>query len=103
MNKKERLQEEKKKTEQLLKKVGFTGKRGKSYSTLPDYKLDCNGIPMQDTPPCSNNFEPIVDKKKLKQEDIDKVSKKVTIAPAYNKGPYMVISRSDVETAGRKV
>jgi hypothetical protein len=30
-------------------------------------------------------------------------SKKFTIVPAYNKGPYMVVSKSDLLTAGRKV
>ena len=30
-------------------------------------------------------------------------SKKFTIVPAYNKGPYMVVSKSDLKTAGRKV
>jgi len=30
-------------------------------------------------------------------------SKNFTIAPAYNKGPYMVIAREDIKTAGRKV
>ena len=30
-------------------------------------------------------------------------SKNFTIVPAYNKGPYMVVSKSDLKTAGRKV
>ena len=30
-------------------------------------------------------------------------SKSYTIAPAYNKGPYMVVNNSDLKTAGRKV
>jgi hypothetical protein len=30
-------------------------------------------------------------------------SKNWTIVPAYNKGPYMVVSKSDLKTAGRKV
>ena len=30
-------------------------------------------------------------------------SKNFTIAPAYNKGPYMVIAKEDIKTAGRKV
>ncbi len=30
-------------------------------------------------------------------------SKKFTIVPAYNKGPYMVVSKSDLKTAGKKV
>ena len=30
-------------------------------------------------------------------------SKKCTIAPAYNKGPYMVVAREDIKTAGKKV
>ena len=30
-------------------------------------------------------------------------SKNFTIVPAYNKGPYMVVYKSDLKTAGRKV
>ena len=30
-------------------------------------------------------------------------SKQYTIAPAYNKGPYMVVAKEDIKTAGRKV
>tara|TARA_Y100000590_G_scaffold196631_1_gene223248 strand:- start:9573 stop:9944 length:372 start_codon:yes stop_codon:yes gene_type:complete len=30
-------------------------------------------------------------------------SKNWTIVPAYNKGPYMVVSKSDLKTAGKKV
>ena len=30
-------------------------------------------------------------------------SKNWTIAPAYNKGPYMVVAKEDIKTAGRKV
>ena len=30
-------------------------------------------------------------------------SKNFTIAPAYNKGPYMVVNKSDLKTAGRKI
>ena len=30
-------------------------------------------------------------------------SKAYTVAPAYNKGPYMVVAKEDIKTAGRKV
>ena len=30
-------------------------------------------------------------------------SKNFTVAPAYNKGPYMVVAKEDIKTAGRKV
>ena len=30
-------------------------------------------------------------------------SKNFTIVPAYNKGPYMVVNKSDLKTAGRKL
>ena len=30
-------------------------------------------------------------------------SKNFTIVPAYNKGPYMVVNKNDLKTAGRKV
>ena len=31
------------------------------------------------------------------------VSKQYSIVPAYNKGPYMVVSKQDLKTAGKKV
>ena len=31
------------------------------------------------------------------------ISKQYSILPAYNKGPYMVVSKGDLKTAGRKV
>ena len=39
---------------------------------------------------------------KSKMERIE-VSKQYSIVPAYNKGPYMVVSKEDLKTAGRKV
>ena len=31
------------------------------------------------------------------------VSKQYSIVPAYNKGPYMVVAKEDLKTAGKKV
>lgn len=41
----------------------------------------------------------------IKQDNSWKIeiSKQYTIVPAYNKGPYMVVPKSDLKTAGRKV
>ena len=39
---------------------------------------------------------------KEQQERIE-ISKQYSIVPAYNKGPYMVVSREDLKTAGKKV
>ena len=39
---------------------------------------------------------------KTQMERIE-VSKQYSIVPAYNKGPYMVVSKDDLKTAGRKV
>jgi len=39
---------------------------------------------------------------KEKQERLA-VSSQYSIVPAYNKGPYMVVSKSDLKTAGKKV
>lgn len=55
--------------------------------------------------PSKESMEPIVPNGidwKQTQERLE-VSKKYTIAPAYNKGPYMVVSNSDIKTAGRKI
>ena len=39
---------------------------------------------------------------KTQMERIE-VSKQYSIVPAYNKGPYMVVGKEDLKTAGRKV
>ena len=39
---------------------------------------------------------------KQAQERIE-ISKQYTIVPAYNKGPYMVVSKKELKTAGRKI
>ena len=55
--------------------------------------------------PSKESMEPVAPNGidwKQKQERIE-VSKKYTIAPAYNKEPYMVVSNSDIKTAGRKI
>ena len=39
---------------------------------------------------------------KEQQERIE-ISKQYAIVPAYNKGPYMVVSKEDLKTAGKKV
>jgi len=42
---------------------------------------------------------------RLKRDDRERleVSSQYSIAPAYNKGPYMVIAKEDLKTAGKKV
>lgn len=39
---------------------------------------------------------------KEQQERLE-ISRQYSIAPAYNKGPYMVVAREDLKTAGKKV
>lgn len=39
---------------------------------------------------------------KQRQERLE-VSRQYSIVPAYNKGPYMVVGKEDLKTAGRKV
>jgi len=39
---------------------------------------------------------------KQRQERLE-VSKQYSVVPAYNKGPYMVVGKEDLKTAGRKV
>src|SRR5210317_461109 len=39
---------------------------------------------------------------KQRQERLE-ISKQYSIVPAYNKGPYMVVGKEDLKTAGRKV
>ncbi len=51
--------------------------------------------------PCSNNIGTAGTKpdNRWKLE----ASRKFTIMPAYNKGPYMVVNSSDLKTAGKKI
>jgi len=39
---------------------------------------------------------------KQRQERLE-ISKQYSIVPAYNKGPYMVVGKEDLKTAGRKI
>lgn len=95
MTKAERLAKAERDHEKFLKRVGYTGT--KSYrAPFPSYKCEDRGLP-----PTSDVICAIVTKSELaKQERIER-SKKYTVAPAYNKSGYMVISKNDVKDIGR--
>ena len=52
-------------------------------------------------PQCSNNI--VSGGTKPDNSWKIEASKNFTIVPAYNKGPYMVVNKSDLKTAGRKI
>lgn len=73
-----------------------------------DYRLVDNSVYRRESPqvPSHGDSKVVANAKGIdwkEQKERLEISKQYTIAPAYNKGPYMVVSRSDVKTAGRKI
>lgn len=66
-----------------------------SPNSIPVYKIE-NPVALSNTIPSNGTKSPDMSKAKFSNENY-------TIAPAYNKGAYQVLSRSEVITAGRKV
>lgn len=79
--------------ERFLKKVGYTGQASKKYKCpVPDYTV-------KQTVPTSDKICAIPSKKSLNKVEL---SQKYTIAPAYNKGPYALISKNEIKDIGKK-
>ena len=81
------------------------------FGALP--KVKTGYVPLQSTPHVREtpNYPSLSNSTNLGGGTIDhktqmeriEVSKQYSIVPAYNKGPYMVVSKEDLKTAGRKV
>lgn len=89
--------------EEWLKRHGYHSsqlkeKKKKKESVIPNY--DCS---KENVAPMSNSIHSSSKKEKISYQEKMEVSSQYTIAPAYNKGSYQVIAKSDITTAGRKV
>ena len=81
------------------------------FGALP--KVKTKSVPLQSVPYTREtpNYPSLSNSTNLGGGTIDvktqmeriEVSKQYSIVPAYNKGPYMVVSKDDLKTAGRKV
>lgn len=96
MKKAERLAQAKRELEKTLKRVGYTGKGNTYRSPIPSYKVEDRGLP-----PTSDVVCDIKSSTQLAKEERIERSKKYTVAPAYNKGGYMVIGKDNVKDIGR--
>ena len=92
---------------QYLKSLGVTPKKRnirKDYTAFADTNTFNNprqtvSHPYYNAP----SSQPGVAQPKRDDRERLAVSSQYSIAPAYNKGPYMVIAREDLKTAGKKV
>tara|TARA_R110000823_G_scaffold115491_5_gene238182 strand:+ start:189 stop:485 length:297 start_codon:yes stop_codon:yes gene_type:complete len=94
-NKIERLQEAKQQHADFLKSMGYTGNKGsQAVIPFPNYRCDVEGIS-----PTSNFIAGV----NTKEDNTYKLneSKNYTVAPAYNKSGYMVVSKKNIKDIGR--
>tara|TARA_Y100000590_G_scaffold414675_1_gene511785 strand:- start:655 stop:1002 length:348 start_codon:yes stop_codon:yes gene_type:complete len=88
------LLEAEQKHEKFLSKI--CGKSGRVNDTIPKkYQRQSDALTEGSIPSLSNTIPVGVAPKKQIHDH------KFTIAPAYNKGPYMVISKKDIKDIGR--
>ena len=96
----------------LAKHVKFLRKLGFKVDAKGRIKLDKKGrykintfVPYESTKRVSIPLSNKVGHGGTKPDNSWKIeaSKRFTIAPAYNKGPYQVIAKEDIKTAGRKI
>ena len=57
----------------------------------------------QELPTPKKKMAPVTNRSWKEVQERLEVSKQYSIAPAYNKGPYMVVAKEDLKTAGKKV
>jgi len=86
----------------------YKSKTNVDNNTDKEYKFNDNTVYRRESPqvPSHSDSKVVANVKGIdwqEQKERLEISKQYTIAPAYNKGPYMVVSRSDVKTAGRKI
>ena len=90
-----------------LKKLGFDcDDKGRIKLTLDGrHTIDIAERTMRDTTLSNIPLSNKIGQGGTKPDNRWKIeaSKNFTIAPAYNKGPYMVVAKDDIKTAGRKI
>lgn len=94
-NKAARLEKAKQQYAKFLMSVGYTGEKGsQARFPIPDYNCDRNGVS-----PTSNSIAGGGTKKDTTYKIEE--SKNYTVAPAFNKGGYQVVSKQDIKDIGR--
>ena len=96
---KKKLEKIQKKHNQYIKSLGVnidvdTGEINSSFEGYPMPDLSC-----RPSIPTSDNISGTTTKRYY----TNTIPEGKTISVAYNKGPYMVVNKSDLKTAGRKV
>ena len=100
----------KRKTKSLSKpKMSHSFNTSRNYETPsrapePSYMKDLRELKIKLSEPLESDFDKakrIAQEKKFQEEKL-KISSNYTIAPAYNKGAYQVIPRSDLKHIGKK-
>ena len=99
MARKKKLENLKKKHNQYIKSLGVdidvdTGEINNQFEGYPFPDYSC-----RPSPPTSDNISGTTTKRYYSNT----IPEGKTISVAYNKGPYMVVNKSDLKTAGRKV
>ena len=99
MVKKKKLENLKKRHNQYIKSLGVnidvdTGEIQSSFDGYPMPDLSC-----RPSLPTSDNISGTT----IKRYYTNTIPEGKTISVAYNKGPYMVVNKNDLKTAGRKV
>ena len=99
MARKKKLENLKKKHNQYIKSLGVdidvdTGEINNQFEGYPFPDYSC-----RPSPPTSDNISGTTTKRYYSNT----IPEGKTISVAYNKGPYMVVNKKDLKTAGRKV
>ena len=99
MIKKQKLKNLQKKHNQYIKSLGVdidvdTGEINNQFEGYPFPDYSC-----RPSPPTSDNISGTTTKRYYSNT----IPEGKTISVAYNKGPYMVVNKKDLKTAGRKV
>jgi len=86
----------------LYRKGQYKSKTKKEFTNYQPKKVFTRETPDYPSVSNSTNLGGGTIDHKQRQERIE-VSKQYAVVPAYNKGPYMVVGKEDLKTAGRKV
>ena len=97
-SKKQRLEDEKRKHEKFLRRVGYKPRSERPEVNIPPKKIQEGG---QETQSYYKEKDLRLMGLPCYRKNKNRTSKTYTVAPAYNKGPYMVIAKDEVKNIGR--
>lgn len=90
-------------TAALLERVGYTGSGISKRARADNWaNLRSDPLPTRSIADCSDDIGGTGRKKNTDYKHGPDITRRA-IAPAYNKGAYQVVSKSDLPTAGRKI